>query len=217
MFRAGRGLLKNCALPVNPINPKVWMDIQVGGKYAGRVFMELFADTVPKTAENVRALFTGEKGGGLSGKPLHYKECCFHRIIPTFVIQGGDFTRHDGRGGESIYGARFEDETFKGKAGKHFGAGCLSMANAGPNTNGSQFFICLGETPHLNGRHVVFGQVIFGWDVCVLMERMGTPSGRTRLEVKIADCGQALEEDEFEYLRGQFNAMEPGGAPNMAN
>ena len=169
MISRSRSLLKNCAIPVNPMNPKVWMDVSLGGKYAGRVFMELFADTVPKTAENMRCLFTGEKGVGMTGCKLSLKGVNFHRIIPTFVIQGGDTTRGDGRGGESIYGARFEDEAFKGKAGKHFGPGCLSMANAGPHTNGSQFFICLGPTPHLNGRHVVFGQVIHGYDICQLV------------------------------------------------
>ncbi|KAJ9458773.1 Peptidyl-prolyl cis-trans isomerase [Diplonema papillatum] len=211
MLRRCAPLLRNCALPVNPINPKVWMDISAGGKYVGRVFMELFADTVPKTAENMRALFTGEKGKGISGKPMHLKGTRFHRVVPTFVVQGGDTTRGDGRGGESIYGPRFEDETFKGKAGKHFGPGCLSMANAGPHTNGSQFFICLGNTQHLNGRHVVFGQVIHGWDVVQLMERMGTPSGRTRLDVKIIDCGQALEDDEFEDTIKQYAPQRTGG------
>eukprot|EP01062_Namystynia_karyoxenos_P012960 TRINITY_DN1465_c0_g1_i1.p1 TRINITY_DN1465_c0_g1~~TRINITY_DN1465_c0_g1_i1.p1 ORF type:complete len:223 (+),score=71.24 TRINITY_DN1465_c0_g1_i1:81-749(+) len=205
-------LLRNCALPVNPLNPKVWMDITMGRKYAGRIFFELFADTVPKTAENFRALCCGEKGKTLSMQnKLHYKGCKFHRIIPTFVIQGGDITRGDGRGGESIYAARFEDESFKGKAGKHFGPGCLSMANAGPNTNSSQFFICLGHTPHLDGRHVVFGQVISGWDTVELMGRMGTPSGRTRLEVVIYDCGQALEEDAFERVHSQYHQQPPGG------
>eukprot|EP01064_Diplonema_japonicum_P030808 TRINITY_DN5322_c0_g1_i1.p1 TRINITY_DN5322_c0_g1~~TRINITY_DN5322_c0_g1_i1.p1 ORF type:complete len:301 (+),score=37.61 TRINITY_DN5322_c0_g1_i1:99-1001(+) len=214
MLKATRFALKNCAIPVNPLNPKVWMDVQVGGKYAGRVFMELFMDTVPKTAENMRCLFTGEKGKGMSGRKLHLKGTAFHRIIPTFVVQGGDTTRGDGRGGESIFGARFEDESFKGKAGKHFGPGCLSMANAGPNTNGSQFFICVGPTPHLNGRHVVFGQIVHGYDVVLLMERMGTPSGRTRLEVKIHDCGQALEEDEWHETTEKYSPQIYGGFPN---
>merc|ERR1711971_1435579 len=111
---------------------------------------------------------------GTSAKKLHFKDTAIHRIIPTFICQGGDITRGDGRGGESIFGARFEDESFKGKAARHFGPGTLSMANAGPNTNGSQFFITLGHTPHLDGRHVVFGQVIYGWDTVELMARMGT-------------------------------------------
>merc|ERR1711884_335108 len=112
----------------------------MGGAPAGRIMMELRADVAPKTAENFRALCTGEKGTGESGKPLHFKGSTFHRVIPGFMCQGGDFTRGDGRGGESIYGGKFPDESFSGKAGKHTGEGCLSMANAGPNTNGSQFF-----------------------------------------------------------------------------
>ena len=121
------------------------MNVAIGGKPAGRLEFELYADAVPKTAENFRALCTGEKGKGRSGKPLHYQKCGFHRIIPGFMCQGGDFTRGNGTGGESIYGAKFEDESFAGKAGKHTGLGCLSMANSGPNTNGSQFFICLAD------------------------------------------------------------------------
>eukprot|EP00756_Hemistasia_phaeocysticola_P067028 Hpha_TRINITY_DN9662_c0_g1::TRINITY_DN9662_c0_g1_i1::g.184270::m.184270/K01802/E5.2.1.8; peptidylprolyl isomerase len=208
-------LLRNCALPVNPRNPKVWMDILIGRKYAGRIFFELFADTCPKTAENFRALCTGEKGKAMTpGKRLHYKDSTFHRVIPTFVIQGGDITRGDGRGGESIYAARFEDETFKGKAGKHFGPGTLSMANAGPNTNGSQFFISLAPTPHLDGRHVVFGQVIYGWSAVELMAKMGTPSGRTRLEIRIHDCGEALEDEDYRKEYSKFWAHPAAGMPH---
>lgn len=140
-------------------NPRVFFDITIGGQAAGRIIMELFADVVPKTAENFRALCTGEKGKGKKGRPLHYKGCPFHRLIKGFMIQGGDFTDKNGTGGESIYGIKFHDENFKIK---HTGRGILSMANAGKNTNGSQFFICFKSTPHLNGKHTVFGKVVEG-------------------------------------------------------
>merc|ERR1719324_877316 len=151
--------------------------------------LPLYADTVPKTAENFRALCTGEKGVGQSGKPLHFKGSGFHRVIPGFMCQGGDFTRGNGTGGESIYGAKFADESFAGKAGKHTGEGCLSMANAGPNTNGSQFFVCTGQTPHLDGKHVVFGKVKEGMDVVKRIEAVGSGSGATSQPVQIANCG----------------------------
>ncbi|XP_010940596.1 peptidyl-prolyl cis-trans isomerase CYP19-3 [Elaeis guineensis] len=171
-------------------NPKVFFDILIGRAKAGRILMELFADVTPKTAENFRCLCTGEKGIGRSGKPLHYKGSTFHRIIPNFMCQGGDFTRGNGTGGESIYGLKFEDENFKKK---HTGPGVLSMANAGPNTNGSQFFICTEKTAWLDGKHVVFGKVIDGYSVVQAMEKVGSEGGRTSSPVVIEDCGQITE------------------------
>jgi cyclophilin family peptidyl-prolyl cis-trans isomerase len=143
----------------------VFFDISIGGAPAGRITFALTANT-PKTSENFRALCTGEKGVGKSGKPLHFKNGPFHRIIPGFMAQGGDFTNFNGTGGESIYGTKFEDENF---LNKHTQALQLSMANAGKNTNGSQFFITFGPTPHLDGKHVVFGQVTSGAEVVQAM------------------------------------------------
>merc|ERR1712086_199001 len=174
------------AAPIDTVTQKVYFDIEVDGQPEGRIVFGLFGDTVPKTTENFAALCTGEKGMGNSGKPLHYKDSSFHRIIPGFMIQGGDFTLGDGRGGESIFGEKFKDENFKLKHTKPY---LLSMANAGPNTNGSQFFITVAATSWLDGRHVVFGEVLEGEDIVKALEAIGSQSGKTSKKAVIADSG----------------------------
>ena len=154
--------------------------LDIANKPLGHFSLKLFADNVPKTAENFHSLSKGEKGFG-------YKGSYFHRIIPGFMCRGGDFTRHNGTGGKSIYGEKFDDENF---ILKHTGPGILSMANAGPNTNGSQFFICTAKTEWSDGKHVVFGKVKEGMNSVEAMERFGARNGKTSKKITIADCGQ---------------------------
>lgn len=165
----------------------VFFDITIGGQPAGRIVFKLYDDIVPKTAANFRSLCLGDKGNSSQGPPLHYKGSGFHRVIPDFMLQGGDFTHGNGRGGESIYGQKFADENF---TYKHTKAGLLSMANAGKNTNGSQFFITTVPTPHLDGKHVVFGEVVEGMNVVKAIEANPTDRGDKPLKaVVIANCG----------------------------
>merc|ERR1712071_61752 len=165
----------NFTMPV-----KCFFDMTIGGQAAGRIVFDMYDDAVPKTVENFRALCTGEKGMGYKGSP-------FHRVIPGFMCQGGDFTRQNGTGGKSIYGEKFADENF---IKKHTRPGLLSMANCGPNTNGSQFFLTTAITSWLDGKHVVFGEISEGMDVARNIEKVGSQSGTTRQKVVIVNCGQ---------------------------
>ena len=157
----------------------VYFDITIDGRPVGRIIFTMYDSVVPYTARNFRELATGQHGYGYAG-------CCFHRVIPGFMIQGGDFTAHNGTGGRSIYGEKFRDENFRRK---HSKPGLLSMANAGPHSNGSQFFVTTVETPWLDGRHVVFGEVLDGMDVVKTIEALGSPSGKPRKRIEIVESG----------------------------
>ncbi|KAF8452598.1 cyclophilin-like domain-containing protein [Boletus edulis BED1] len=173
--------------------PITYFDITIDGKPIGRIIFSLYADLVPKTAENFRALCTGEMGTGNSGKPLHYAGSRFHRVIKGFMCQAGDFTAGNGTGGESIYGEKFADEAFPVNHNRPF---LLSMANAGKDTNGSQFFITVAETPHLDGKHVIFGEVIKGKSIVRKIEHHPTTSGDVPTEpIVIAACGVLSPDD----------------------
>ncbi|EGT42114.1 CBN-CYN-13 protein [Caenorhabditis brenneri] len=160
--------------------PRVYLGVKIGIRYIGRIIIELRTDVTPKTAENFRCLCTGERGFGYEGST-------FHRIIPKFMLQGGDFTKGDGTGGKSIYGTKFEDENF---TLRHTMPGTVSMANCGSNTNGSQFFICTEKTDWLDGKHVVFGHVVEGMNIVRQVEQQGTPSGKPQMVVKIVESGE---------------------------
>jgi peptidylprolyl isomerase len=170
----------------------VYLDVKIGDEDNGRLVIELRKDVVPKTAENFRVLCTGEKGVGRSGRPLHYKGSSFHRTL-DFMCQAGDFTRGDGEGGESSYGFRFPDENFDLKFSEK---GMVAMANGGPDTNGSQFFITMRATPWLDDKHVVFGSVVEGFDVLDKIEAVATLSGKPARRISIADCGEVLLEEQ---------------------
>ncbi|KAH9959677.1 cyclophilin-like domain-containing protein [Russula dissimulans] len=173
--------------------PKIFMDFSVDNAPVGRVILELFSDAVPKTSENFRALCTGEKGlSPLSDRPLYYKNSIIHRSIANFMIQGGGnlhFTKRNGTGGESIYGGPFADEDLTHPLDSE---GLLCMANRGPNTNGSQFFITLRACPHLNGKHVVFGRVIRGFDdvVSKIAQVATDEKDRPAVPVIVYNCGE---------------------------
>merc|ERR1712039_338725 len=174
------------------VTSKVAFSVSIGDKPAAdKIVLGLFGKNVPRTAENFRALCTGEKGVGKSGVELSFRNSIFHRVIPNFMLQGGDFTRHNGTGGESIYGMKFADENFDVK----HAVGVLSMANSGPNTNGSQFFITTAATPWLDGRHVVFGRVLEGMNTVKDVEAQGSGSGATKQKITITNCEELTEGD----------------------
>ena len=162
---------------------RAWLDVAIGGRPAQRITFELYSDVLPRTCENFRALCAGDRGARLT-----YAGSTFHRVIRNFMIQGGDFTRGDGTGGESVYGGKFDDEAF---VDNHDAPGLLSMANAGKNTNGSQFFITTVKTPHLDGKHVVFGRVVGGMDVVAKLEDGAVDdASKPKKPCVIDDCGE---------------------------
>ncbi|KAM9041084.1 peptidyl-prolyl cis-trans isomerase D-like isoform 1-T1 [Megaptera novaeangliae] len=181
------------AKPSSPSNPRVFFDVDIGGERVGRIALELFADIVPKTAEKFPILCTGEKGiGPTTGKPLHFKGCPFHRIIKKFMIQGGNFSNRNGTGGESIYGEKFEDENFHYKSNK-------TIANNGLHDKEGllQFVITTVPTPHLDGKHVVFGQVIKGMGVARILENVEVKGEKPAKLYVIAECGELKEGDDW--------------------
>ena len=201
MFSSGKAALydekPNVEMPppFTGTRPRVFFDVKIGEAEPKRIVMELYSDVVPRTAENFRALTTGERGVGVEGKPLNYKNSTFHRVIKGFMIQGGDFTHGTGVGGESIYGKKFKDENFNLRHDRKF---LLSMANAGPNTNGSQFFITTNPAGHLDGKHVVFGEVVEGQDVVTEIESVETgPNDVPSEPVVIVASGELPPSKDF--------------------
>mmetsp|Transcript_49321 Transcript_49321/g.97551 ORF Transcript_49321/g.97551 Transcript_49321/m.97551 type:complete len:278 (+) Transcript_49321:37-870(+) len=174
------------AEPQGVITDRVYFDVSLDGSESERVVIGMYGNECPNTVKNFKTLALGDTTSSVTGRRLSYEGSKFHRIIPTFMIQGGDFTTGDGTGGESIFGKTFEDESFQYK---HTGLGVLSMANRGRNTNGSQFFLCTGPAAWLDGKHVVFGQVLHGGSTLRRMEERGSRSGAVRGEVKIVKCG----------------------------